>query len=157
MRYYPVAVDSKGKRAIVVGGGKVAERKIDILLKADFSVKLIAPSITSKLKRLAKNKKLTWVSRKVRKSDIWGTHLVIAATDDKKINKDIGSWSKKTNFLYNIVDRPDASNFISPAIFRRGKAIVAVYTDGRDPVLSRDLKNFLKENWSVFLSYRNKL
>jgi len=57
----------------------------------------------------------------------------------------------------NVVDRARLSDFISPALLYMPKAIVAIYTEGKDPVLSRDLKNFLKERWDEFLSYRDRL
>ena len=81
-------------------------------------------------------------------------------TDDAYIEGRIHVIAPKvsgTVLKVNVVDNPSLSSFISPAVFRAGGAVVAVYTHGRDPVLSRDIKNFLKEQWDVFLSYRNRL
>lgn len=155
--YYPVAINLKSKQAVVIGGGSVAERKALGLLKAGAVVRLVSPTATRKLQRLAKAKRLIWYRGKAQKRHISKAQIIIAATDDPVLNKNISQWASKGNILVNVVDRPASSNFISLAVFRKSKAIVAVYTDGKNPVLSRDLKNFLKENWNVFLSYRNRL
>lgn len=156
VKYYPIAVKLKGKRALVAGGGKVAERKALQLLDSGAKLRVVAPDLTPRLEALARSHKIEWSARKVRGPDLKGAALVIAATSDTKANRDVSRWARKLNIPVNVVDKPKSSDFISPAILRKSKALVAVYTDGRDPVLSRDLKNFLKENWDVFLSYRNR-
>lgn len=157
MKYYPVALKVKGVYALVVGGGEVAERKAVGLLKAGAKVTVISPKVTIALERLAKRAKLTWLKRKVNQNDITKARIVIAATNDTLINKSVSSWSKKQNILVNIVDNPSLSTFISPAVFKSKQAIIAVNSNGRDPEFSRDLKNFIKEQWDEFLSYRRRL
>ncbi|MEI6831913.1 MAG: bifunctional precorrin-2 dehydrogenase/sirohydrochlorin ferrochelatase [Candidatus Omnitrophota bacterium] len=157
MKYYPVALKVKGVYALVVGGGKVAERKALGLLKAGAKVTVISPKVTIALERLAKRAKLTWLKRKVNQNDITKARIVIAATNDTLINKNVSSWSKKQNILVNIVDNLSLSTFISPAVFKSKQAIIAVNSNGRDPEFSRDLKNFIKEQWDEFLSYRRRL
>ena len=157
MDYYPVAVKVKGVNVLVVGGGKVAQRKAVGLLKAGAKVTVISPKLTPALNRLAKDSKLKWRKRKVSKNDIVKARIVIAATNDTLINKNVSSWSKKQKILVNIVDNPVLSTFISPAVFKNNKAVIAVNSNARDPELSRDLKNFIKEQWDEFLSYRRKL
>ena len=66
-------------------------------------------------------------------------------------------WARKRSILVNVVDDPDLSDFISPAVFRSHNALVTVYSDGKNPVLSRDLKNYLKEQWNDFIAYRDRL
>jgi siroheme synthase-like protein len=106
---------------------------------------------------LAKKTKLKWLKRKVTKNDISKARIVIAATNDALVNKNVSLWSKQQGILVNIVDNPALSTFISPAVFKNNKAIIAVNSNGRDPEFSRDLKNFLKEQWDEFLSYRRRL
>lgn len=156
IKYYPVALDINKCLCVVAGGGKVAQRKILDLLRAKAKVKVVSPALTTRLKRLVRAKKIHWVRRPICKEDLTRAKVIIAATDHRDINNKVSMWAKKRSRLINVVDNPNLSNFISPAVFRKAKAIVTVYTDGRDPVLSRDLKNFLKESWSDFLSYRNK-
>ncbi len=157
VRYYPIAISLKNKRAFVIGGGKVAQRKIRYLLNANAKICVISPALTPELFRLVDAEKISWKNKCVEAKDLLGADIVIAATSDAQVNKNLSNWAGKLKILINIVDQPALSSFISPAVFKKSKAIVAVYTDGKDPVLSRDLKNFLEENWNEFLSYRHKL
>ncbi|NQT22743.1 MAG: bifunctional precorrin-2 dehydrogenase/sirohydrochlorin ferrochelatase [Candidatus Omnitrophica bacterium] len=157
LNYYPLAARFNKKLVLVVGGGKVAERKIQALSGSGARIVLISPLATPTLSRLAKQKKIRWIKRRVKKHDVEGAHVVIAATNDKYINLKVSRWAQQQRILVNVVDKPPLSTFISPAVFRLKKSIIAVYTDGKDPVFSRDLKNFLKEQWNDFLSYRNRL
>ncbi|MFH1752888.1 MAG: bifunctional precorrin-2 dehydrogenase/sirohydrochlorin ferrochelatase [Candidatus Omnitrophota bacterium] len=155
-RYYPIALNLKDKRALVVGGGSVAQRKVDSLLRSGALVRVISPQLTPRLKLLFKSKEIEWIKRRVRSSDVKRADIIIAATDDPGVNEDVSRWARNEGVWANVVDRSHLSDFISPAVFRARSGIVAVYTDGKDPVLSRDLKNFLKEKWSDFLRYRNR-
>ncbi|MBU0547270.1 MAG: bifunctional precorrin-2 dehydrogenase/sirohydrochlorin ferrochelatase [Candidatus Omnitrophica bacterium] len=157
MGYYPIAVKVEGASALVIGGGKIAQRKARVLLKAGAKVTLISPKVTNVLGVLAKRTKLKWIKRKVNKNDIAKARIVIAATNDALVNKNVSSWSKKQGVLVNIVDNSSLSSFISPAVFKKSNLIVAVNSNGRDAQLSRDLKNYIKEQWGEFLSYRRRL
>jgi len=155
--YYPLALNLRNKLVLVIGGGRVAEKKIEKLLEAKARIKVISPDITPKLRRLFIKGSINWVPRVIRSTDLHSAAIVIAATSDSCVNKLASQWSRQQGILVNVVDDASMSDFISPAVFRKKKAVIAVYTNGQDPVLSRDLKNFLKEHWDVFLSYRNKL
>jgi siroheme synthase-like protein len=155
--YYPIVFDLKNKHALVAGGGQVAERKIKTLLAFGAKVSVVSPALTRALKKLSKVRRITWFKRTVKPSDIKRADIIIAATSNVVVNQKISHWAKKKKILVNVVDNIRLSTFISPAVFSKGKAIVAVYTNGRNPELSRDLKNFLKEHWDDFLSYRHKL
>lgn len=156
MKYYPIAVKLKDKKVVVVGGGSVAERKVLGLLGAGARVKVISPEMTGRLKLLAKKKKISWIKNTVKPGDLCYADIVIAATSDRGVNKKVSAWSHRSGKLVNVVDDKALSDFISPAIFKEQKAIVAVYTDGREPKLSRDLKDFIKEHWDEFLSFRDR-
>jgi len=155
--YYPVVIEVKGANALVVGGVKIAQRKAMVLLKSGARVTLISPKVTNLLDGLAKRTKLKWLKRKVSKDDIAKARIVIAATNDGLVNKNVSFWSKKQGALVNIVNNPSLSSFISPAVFKKSNLIVAVNSNGKDPELSRDLKNYIKEQWGEFLSYRRRL
>lgn len=156
-KYYPVALGIDKCLGVIVGGGLVAQRKALDLLRAGVRVKIISPTLTTHLQHLAKTERIKWVCRPVSRRDLVGAVVIIAATNQRQINKKVSLWAKKKARLVNVVDNPVLSNFISPAVFRKSNTIIAVYTDGRDPALSKDLKNFLKENWNEFVSYRNRL
>jgi siroheme synthase-like protein len=157
LRYYPIAVNLRKKPTLIIGGGKVAERKIGALRRAGAKVRVVSPTLTPLLRRLAKEKDIEWIRRRARAGDIKGTHIVVAATNDSSINRKVSRWAREKRVWINVVDKAALSDFISPAVFHADKGIVTVYTDGKDPVLSRDLKNFLKERWDDFLLYRNRL
>ncbi len=156
MKYYPVGLDLNGKNVLVVGAGCVAERKVKTLLAFGARITLVAPEATPYLVRLHKARKIRFVKRVYRPSDIKEAGLVIAATSDKKVNAKVSEDSKKRGVWVNVVDAKGLSDFISLSFIRKEKAIIAIHTDGRDPKLSRDLKNYLKENWNEFLSYRDR-
>ncbi len=147
----------KGRTALVVGGGQVAERKVKTLLEFGARVRVISPELTGSLKKLSRSGRIAWVGRAMRPSDIKNADIVIAATSIASVNGAVSRRAKRAGIPVNVVDRPTLSSFISPAVFRAPKAVIAVYTHGIDPVLSRDLKNFIKDNWNMFLSYRDRL
>jgi len=155
--FYPVAIRIKGRPAVVIGGGLIAERKIVSLLGAGAQVKVVSPNLTQKLRGMAERKQLSWRRWQARREDLTEAGIIIAATNDRQVNRNIRAWARQGEVLVNIVDHPALSDFISPAVFNKREAIIAVFTDGRNPALSRDLKNFLKGRWDEFLSFRNRL
>lgn len=157
VKYYPLAAALYGKPVLVVGAGGVAKRKIISLREAGACVTAVAPDAVPELRRFAEEKAIIWISRRVERSDIAGKRIVVAATSDREVNAQVSRWANEMNIPVNVVDAPRLSTFISPAVTRHGQALVAVYTDGQDPVLSRDLKNYLKEHWDDFLLYRRSV
>jgi siroheme synthase-like protein len=156
MNYYPIAMRLKAKKVLIVGGGSIAERKVLSLLKAGARVKVVSPVLTTRLTTLAEKKKILWIKSVVRQDHLDKADIVIAATSNRGVNKKVSAWARKGGKPINVVDDQALSDFISPAILKKEQAIIAVYTDGKEPELSRDLKNYLKEHWDEFLSYRNR-
>ena len=157
MNYLPIAIKLKNRRAVVIGGGKVAERKIFTLLDAGADVYVVSPKATSNVRRLAKKGDIRWFRRSIVRSDVRNAQIIISATDNRDVNRYVRRCAREFHIPVNVVDDSRISDFISPALLRFKKLIIAVYTDGKDPVLSRDLKNYLKENWDDFISYRSGL
>ena len=157
LNYYPIASNVRLEKVLIVGAGAVAQRKAKSFLNAGALVKMVSPVVTAQVSRWAVSDIIVLVRRRVRRADVSGARLVIAATDDAAVNRQVSMWARQKGIPVNVVDCPELSDFISPAVFRSKRAILAVYTDGRDPVLSRDLKNFLKERWNEFIAYRNRL
>ncbi len=156
MDYLPVAVKLKGRRVIVVGGGKVALRKIQNFLDAGALVHVVSPLLETEVKGLHERGEITWTPRKVSDEDISDAVLLVSATDDTETNERVSRLARERGIPVNVVDQPILSDFISPAVIRADKALIAVYTDGKDPVLSRDLKDYLKEKWNDFLLFRDR-
>jgi precorrin-2 dehydrogenase / sirohydrochlorin ferrochelatase len=153
--YYPVFLNLSGKKAVVIGGGRVAERKIAPLLKAGARVTVISPAITKKIERIKQNKRLKHIARFYRKGDLKGAFLVIAATDSGDVNEQV---SVVASCLVNVVDTPHLCNFIVPSTMMRGPLSIAVSTSGISPALSRSIRKELEKVYgSEFSQYLQSL
>lgn len=147
LSYYPLALNIKGQEAVVVGGGKVALMKAQALIDAGAKMTIVSPEVIAELDDLIKSNTVQWIARKVKSADLDGCCIVIAATSSQEVNEQVSTWARKKKILINVVDQPDLSDFISPAVLRKEQAIVCVYTNGVSPSLSRDIKNFLDQGW----------
>ncbi len=143
--YYPVFLDLKGRRCVVIGGGEVGERKIEALLTSGAQVTVISPQVTPRVEALAREGGVTWEQRRYQTGDLKGAFLAIAGTDDKTVNTDVASEAKRLNLLLNVVDVTHLCTFIAPAIVRRGEVTVAISTGGLSPALARRLREELEK------------
>lgn len=141
--YYPLFADVHGRRCVVIGGGKVAQRKVTALLQYGAAITLISPTLTKPLKHYAQRKLICHVSRRFRPSDLRGAWLVYAATDDETINRSVYRASQRRRIFTNVVDQTPLCSFIAPAIFRRGPLTIAVSTGGASPSLAKKLRSEL--------------
>ncbi|MCK4910379.1 MAG: bifunctional precorrin-2 dehydrogenase/sirohydrochlorin ferrochelatase [Thermodesulfovibrionales bacterium] len=158
LSYYPAFIVLKGKNCIVVGGGRVAERKVADLLKAQAEVTVISPALTPTLTRLAKNGRISHKTRGFRESDLNKAFLAIAATDHEETNLRVAAVADGKNMLVNIVDHPELCTFIVPSSFSRGPLQVAISTSGASPALARAIRRDMQERYgSVFGRYLTKV
>jgi precorrin-2 dehydrogenase/sirohydrochlorin ferrochelatase len=139
--YYPTFLDLTEKKAVVVGGGKVAERKILTLLKTGTEVTVISPALTIKLEKEKQKGKIRHIPRQYRTGDLKKAFLVVAATDSPVINEKV---SQDAPCLVNVVDTPCQCNFIVPATVDRWPLHIAVSTSGISPALSRSIRRELE-------------
>ena len=135
--YYPINFVVDGKKCVVVGGGAVAERKVRSLLKFGARVVVVAPSWT---KQLAGIPAVRLVRRGYRTRDLAGAVLVIAATDDLALNRQIARDAQRENILVNVVDAPELCSFIVPSMIKRGPLVVAISTSGQAPAMAKALR-----------------
>ena len=153
--YYPAYIDLTGKKAVVVGGGSVAERKILSLLKAHADVKVISPYLTKRLEREKGKGGIRHVCRHYKKGDLRNAFLVIAATNSPRINEQV---SRDAPYLVNVVDVPDLCNFIVPSLVKRGPLTVAISTSGVSPAFSKSVRKELEKIYGPeFSDYLNAL
>ena len=153
--YYPLFVNLSKKKAVVVGGGKVAERKIFPLLKAGAHITVISPEITKKIGVAKQKKTVTHIARQYRNGDLKNAFLVIAATDSPVVNEQV---SRDAPCLVNVVDTPHLCNFIVPSTMNRGPLYIAVSTSGISPALSRSIRKELEKVYgSEFSQYLQSL
>ena len=142
--YYPVMLNIRGKKCLVVGGGEVALHKVQTLLQHGASVLIVSTVFCSGLKALAGDDAIRAISREYDAADLDGVFVVIAATDDGAINEKVAVDAKKKQIPINVVDMPAISDFIVPSYFRRGDIIVAVSTSGKSPALARKIRSELE-------------
>ncbi len=149
MRYYPVHLNIKNRNCLVVGGGGVGTRKVENLLKCDARVTVVSPKISSKLQDLSKSEPLTLKRRPYRSADLAGMFLVIGATNDENLNRQISRDAEARNTLCNIADRPEVCNFILPSIVRRDDLVITISTSGRSPALAKKLRKTLERQFGA--------
>ena len=140
MDYLPIFLDLKQQTCLVVGGGSVATRKTKLLLKAQAKVTIVSPELTDALNTLVQQGEVSWTQSVFTPAHINDQRLVIAATDDEKVNQSVYDVAQKKNILTNLTDNPDDSDFIFASVLDRSPIIVAVSSGGESPVLARNLR-----------------
>ena len=138
--YYPVFLDLSARSCVVIGGGPIAEGKIQMLLECGANITMISPTVTSKIRDLAKTGTIQLEEREYKEGDLNQAYLVIAATDDNNVNQTIAREAEQQNLLLNVADVTHLCNFIAPAVVRRGDVTVAISTSGTSPALARKLR-----------------
>lgn len=148
--YYPLMIDIEDKLIAVIGGGKVALRKVKKLLEFQGKVRVVSPQLLDEFKEL-KNRfcgKLEIIEDKFKEDYIKDAFLVIGATDRAEINKDISNYCRKNNILCNIVDDIEFSDFIVPSSIKRGSLVISISTMGKSPSLAAKIKKDLEKAYS---------
>jgi len=142
--YFPAFLDLRGRRCLVVGGGEIGERKTRALLECGARVTVVSRSFSPGLAALAE---VGWIERRartLRRADVRGCALVIAATGDPRADEATSALARRCRVLVNVVDRRDRCDFIMPSVLRRGELQIAVSTGGRSPALAREIRRRLE-------------
>lgn len=145
--YYPVSLNIRGRKCVVVGGGEVALRKVKALLEHGAMVTVISPELGPELVQLARHGEITALNREYRAGDLKDSFLAIAATDDSDTNCQIVREAEDRAVLVNVVDDAENSDFIVPSCLRRGDVTIAVATAGRSPALARKIRTRMEEKF----------
>lgn len=143
--YYPAFLRLEGRPCLVIGGGTVAEGKVNGLLTAGARVTLISPDATPSLQHLAEQGRIVWEHRQYREGDLEGYFLAIAVTDDRAVNQQAWEEAERRRILFNAGDDPVRCNFILPALHRQGDLVIAVSTHGKSPALAVRLRDHLAQ------------
>jgi precorrin-2 dehydrogenase/sirohydrochlorin ferrochelatase len=138
--FYPIVLRLGGRRALVVGGGKVAARKASGLLDAGARVVAVSPMFSSAFLRLVPSGAVTCIERPYQASDLADASLVIAATDDPKANAQVRADARQAGLWVSVVDDPENSDFMVPAVVRRGDFLLAISSGGASPGLVGHLR-----------------
>jgi siroheme synthase-like protein len=138
--YLAVMLHTRDRHCLVVGGGEVAHRKVEDALGAGLTVVVVSPEVVPALRRLAERGCITWRERAFRSADVRGMFLVFAAATPE-VNRRVFRAARRAGVLVNVVDHPEMSDFISPAVLKRGPVTVAVSTGGASPALAARLRD----------------
>src|SRR5215470_5281785 len=155
MRYYPIYLDLKGRKALVVGGGAIAEGKALQLIAAGARVTIVSPELTEALRASVERGEINHRNGSLIEEDLTGVILVISATNDRKVNEEVRHAAAARGSLCNVVDQPDLCNFITPALVTRGELQISVSTGGGSPTLTQRVKRevaaLIGEEYGVLL------
>ena len=150
MKYLPLGLDVRARTCIVVGGGQVGTRKATTLLRAGATVTVISPEATEEVAGLARTGQLHWRKEEYRGSDLDGSFLAVAATDDETLNTRLVEDAKEQGVLVCDASSASRSDVIFGALHQSDGVTLAVFTDGRDPSLARKTRDRiadLNEEW----------
>jgi siroheme synthase-like protein len=145
MELYPVHLRLKGRTTLVVGGGPVAAIKAASLLQGGARVRIVAPSLSEEMRLLVEGHRLQCEIREFEPNDLTGVWLVVGATDSTPVQQAVYDEATSRNIMVCIVDNPSRSDFIAPAVLRRGELIVTVSTSGVAPALASRLRDYIGE------------
>lgn len=132
-----------GRRAVLVGGGAVATRKATLLLAAAMELVVVAPLLSPQLADLAAAGQLQWLARPYRPEDLKGAFLVVAATDQREVNRQVAQDARQLGLLVNVADAPAEGDCTFPALLQRGGLQVAVTTGGGSPAFAAAVRDEL--------------
>lgn len=142
---FPINLNLRDRKCLVVGGGSVAERKVRGLLQCGADIWVVSPELTEYLQKLAEEDAINVVNRQYTTDDLHGCSLVISAVDDSAVNSRVADDCFERNIPVNVVDDPARCSFTVPSVLRRGSLCVTVSTDGKSPLLARKIRERLEE------------
>jgi precorrin-2 dehydrogenase / sirohydrochlorin ferrochelatase len=149
MGYIPIFLDVTGRECVVVGGGEVAERKVEALLNAGAHVTVVSPRLSQSLESIAARGLVTHIARDYERGDIRGCVLVYAASDDPKLHRELVAEARALGIPINVVDVPELCTFISPAVVERGDLQIAISTGGASPAFAARLRRALEAQFGT--------
>jgi len=147
---YPIVLNLKGKKVVIIGAGIVAFKKAEKLLDAGAILYVLAQDINLEFMKLKEicSERLFCIQGKYTSDILKDCILVFAATSESELNERIKSDCIKYNILCNVVSDKGLSDFINPASFERGKVHISVSTDGESPKIAMDIRDCLEKNFN---------
>lgn len=146
-KMYPVCLNISGKLSVVIGGGGVAERKVQGILAGSGNVRIVSPVITATLQALVNREAIEWREKTYSATDLVGAFLVFAATDNSEVQAAVLRDAHAAGLLTNVADDPDSCDFQVPASIRRGDLTLCVATNGKSPALAAMVKRRLEHDF----------
>ena len=145
MNYFPIFLTANKLNPLIVGGGDVAARKIELLLKTTTNISVMSQNVNMSVERLINENNLNHLNYDFSASPIEDYNLVIAATDNNEVNAEIAQEAEKLKILVNVVDQPELCSYITPAIIDRSPMIIAMSSSGSAPILLRMLREQIEK------------
>ena len=139
MAYFPMFVQLKNKKCLVIGGGRIALRKIEVLKDFEADVTVIAPEMIPQIRQIDKIRR---IFRTFMEEDFKEAELVVAATNDPKVNSEISKICMQRKIPVNAVDQKEDCSFIFPSYVKEGEVVAAFSSGGQSPMITQ----YLKEN-----------
>lgn len=146
-KYYPIFVDLQNKPVLVVGGGIVALRKVETLLDHGALVRIVSPCILPELDALIDSVRCKWDQKEYSPDDIQDAQLVFSCTEKEEVNAEVTRNAQEAFRLINVVDDPLKCTFIVPSIMEQGDLTIAVSTSGSSPIVARQIRAKLEEQY----------
>ncbi len=159
MKYYPIFLDVKNRRCLVVGAGQVGMRKAENLVRSGAQVTVVSPVFSEKF--CQQDARMICKNKPYDDTDLEGMFLVFAATDNAELNCRIQQDARENGLLCNVADAPENSDFLLPSTIEQGDLVIAVSTSGTSPAMARTIKNSLSRQfgpeYAVFLQLMGSL
>ena len=140
MQTFPLFLDLRERRALVVGGGEMAARKAELLLAAGARVLLVAEKVNGEIAQLISEARISWAGRVFEEGELDGVAVAIVASEDESLQARVSAAAQARGLPVNVVDRPALSSFIMPAIVDRAPITIAISTGGAAPALARRIR-----------------
>lgn len=145
MNHFPIFADLRDRAVLVVGGGAVAARKAEMLLRAGAVVRVASPHLKGQMQRLHEQKRIIWVAQMFEATLLEDVYLVVAASSSEVVNRTVFDAAEARNLLANVVDSPSLCSFMMPAVVNRSPIQVAISSGGTAPVLARLLREKIEQ------------
>ncbi|MHB8384067.1 MAG: precorrin-2 dehydrogenase/sirohydrochlorin ferrochelatase family protein [Candidatus Binataceae bacterium] len=147
MGYLPIFLAMERRRCVVIGGGRIAARKVAQLLEAGARITIVSPRLVRELAVMAESAVITYHPRKWASGDLRGFDLAFAATDDPGAHREISHEARGLGVMLNVADEPELCDFIAPAVVRRGDLQIAISTSGASPATAARIRRELEERF----------
>lgn len=144
MDHFPIFTKLTNRHCLVVGGGDIAARKVQLLLKAGALITVCAPQVNKVIENLSESEQINLVDSTFEPSLLEGKWLAVAATDNPQVNEQVAEHAEQKQILVNVVDQPELCSFIMPSIVDRSPIVVAISSAGKAPVLARLIRERLE-------------
>lgn len=145
MSVFPLFIDLRDRKCVVVGGGRIAAGKIETLIDFNAEMVVISPEIIDTILELKQNRVLTHLGKTYSEGDLEGAFLVIAATSDRAVNARVAEEAGKKNIFVNVADDVERCTFIFPSVVKKNELVIGITTSGSYPALSKSIRKKIEK------------